>query len=291
MEKKSFQVDHESVRLDVFLTTQLGVSRSVVKGWIQSGVVSVNDASVTKAGFLLREGDVVFLDDITPEVVLEDRRVEQVKYLYEDAMLVVLVKPVGLLVHGTEHHEELTLVDVLSEDGIVINVPDSESNRPGIVHRLDRDTEGVMVVAKQQGAFEALVTQFKEHVVRKGYYAMVKGNVVNDRMDIDRPLGRHLSQRHKYAVVKTGKSARSRVDVIQRFNTKTLCHVRPETGRTHQIRVHLAAVGHPIIGDAVYGQSPRPGGQLLQSYFLSFCHPVSGKHMSFSLPLSDRICS
>ncbi len=291
MTEKKFHVSDGNIRLDRFLHGCTGFSRRVLKESIQNSLVSVNNRVVVKPSFLLSPDDLVVFDYHVSEdedVSWEDYRIE---YMFEDEDLVVLYKPCGLLVHSSEGLREKTLIDYVRRDGISLYCQEGLQFRSGLVHRLDRMTEGLMVLVKTEEASQSLTEQFKQRTIEKGYVAMVKGNMQNDEIDIDQPIARHNIHDHRFCVSKGGKPSFSRVEVLKRYNSKTLCRVIPKTGRTHQIRVHLSFVGHPVLGDSVYGDASQRKGQLLQSYFLGFTHPRSMDRMRFSTAISERILS
>jgi len=214
--------------------------------------------------------------------------------LYEDNDLLVVNKPSGLLTHPVSPSAQSeSLVSVLQDRGTTLSDVAGDY-RAGIVHRLDRFTDGLMVVAKTNDAHQELARQFKNREVTKKYYAMVYGNVQDDERIIEKTVGRHAHRRMKMTTTNIAsgleKTASTKIKVLRRYNTKTLLEVSPKTGRTHQIRVHLAAIGHAVLGDPLYGKrKPQTRGQLLQSFYLGFTHPTSGKALSFELPLSDRL--
>jgi 23S rRNA pseudouridine1911/1915/1917 synthase len=212
--------------------------------------------------------------------------------LYEDRSILVLNKPAGLVVHPGAGHSNGTLVDLLKEYAPL--APGSSPERPGLVHRLDKDTEGIMVVAKTDEAYHDLVTQFKERRVQKYYYAMVRGDMVNPERVLDFSIGRSKKNPLKQQIYPNssgiGKPSQTHIWVLDRFRTKTLIQAKPISGRMHQVRVHLAHIGHPVMGDPVYGPLTRSAtGQLLQAYSLTFSHPQSGKRLGFQVPLSKRL--
>lgn len=203
--------------------------------------------------------------------------------LFEDSDLLVLNKPVGLLVHtgAGVSPDEKTLADYLVAYCPSIIGVGEDAQRYGIVHRLDRDTEGVMVVAKTQAAFEDLKRQFQDHTVEKRYYALVYGNPPDDYWEVHLPIGRHPKKRHLFSVRQDGKPASTNITVLKRFGTTTLLDVEILTGRTHQIRVHLAHSRFPVVGDPTYSGHAHKGGQKLQAYCLGFRHPGTERLLRF----------
>ncbi len=282
-------MDQKGIRLDVFLAEHKpDLSRSQWKLLIQGGLVKLNGAPC-KPNHALKSGDVVewTLPEEKPEELLPEEI--PLNILYEDEALLVLNKPPGLVVHPAAGNESGTLVNAL-----LFHDPVFESlDRAGIVHRLDKDTSGVMVVAKTAPAMAELQRQFKARETEKEYLALVWGNPpARDR--IETLIGRHPVHRKKMAVLKAGgRKAISGYETLERFTDAALVRVCIETGRTHQIRVHMAYSGYPIIGDALYGRarkhllSVRPERQMLHAARLVFNHPVSGKRLSFEAPVSD----
>ena len=211
--------------------------------------------------------------------------------LYEDQDLLVVNKPAGLLTHPPLTQKKTpSLTEELKNYCKTLSTLGGEE-RPGIVHRLDRDTEGLLVIAKSNEIHQALKEQFQNKTIEKHYYATVKGNIMDDEFTINLPIVRHPRHRVSFMISKTDPKRRdaiSHVTVVKRFGTKTLVDIQPLTGRTHQIRVHLAHFGHPLIGDPVYGKTPNTTGQLLQAYSLQFTHPKKNIAMKFTLPISKR---
>ena len=279
------QSDTEGQRLDLFLTSYLKMSRQKVKQLIDSGCVSIVKQRC-KASYVVQVGDCihVMLPDDTSNPVAPV--VYDPFFLYEDQDILVLNKPVGLVVHSDQPNV-YSLVTLLQDHGVGLAAVDHE--RPGIVHRLDKMTEGLMVIAKTIAAFDVLKQQFQQREVVKYYYAVVKGNMVDDFLRIQQPIARHPSKRHLFRVHTNGKDAVSEVEVLKRFNTKTLCRVGIKTGRTHQIRVHLSSIGYPVLQDPDYGENRGGAGQLLQACLLQFKHPIFHQKMSFELSLSNRL--
>jgi 23S rRNA pseudouridine1911/1915/1917 synthase len=209
--------------------------------------------------------------------------------VYQDDALIVIDKPAGLSVHPGPGHSDGTLVNAL-----LARCPDIQGIggviRPGIVHRLDKDTSGLMLVAKTEEAHQSLSAQFKEHTVTKGYLALSVGVVEPASGQIDAPIARDPRHRKRMAVVMGGREARTRYQVVQRFDGYSLLEVYPETGRTHQIRVHLAYLGHPLLGDGVYGKrSPLLDRHFLHAHYLGFRHPTSGELIEFRSDLPDDL--
>jgi 23S rRNA pseudouridine1911/1915/1917 synthase len=277
-------------------------SRSQIVRMVKVGRVTLN-GSPARASTLLHRGDEIGIaepiQNAQARVQESDRSNEAppVEVLYADTELIAINKPAGLPVHPAPSYRGATLVDSLLRQfpdlGGMIE-PDGIP-RPGIVHRLDKDTSGVMVIARTPLARTSLSRQFKERTVRKAYVALVKGNLARAEITIERPLGRHPTERQRMSVrSRTPRDALSHVQVIERFridrDALTLVRVRPETGRTHQIRVHLASIGHPCIGDALYGGkavSPAYGfeRQALHAIALAVTHPRTSARLRFVAPL------
>lgn len=279
-------------RLDVLLAEAVPeISRSHWKTLIQDGLVTVNGAAC-KPNLKLRTGDAVSFtipEKTTPELLPEDIPLE---ILFEDDAVLVLNKPPGLVVHPAVGNESGTLVNaLLFHDPVFRGL-----ERVGIVHRLDRDTSGVMVVAKSASAMAELQRQFKARETKKEYLALVWGHPPpNGR--IETLIGRHPVHRQKMAVLeKGGREAVSNFQTVEKFAETSLVQVGIETGRTHQIRVHMAHLGHPVVGDAVYGRARKsklplvPERQMLHAARLEFNHPGTGKRLSFEAPLFDDMC-
>lgn len=279
--------ENEGKRLDKFLGDLFtDFSRSHLQNLIEKGEVLCN-GKVVKTGFKLKEGDEVAVD-IQPAVPLK-AEAQDVDFdiVFEDDDLIVVNKPQGLVVHPCESKKDGTLVN-----GLLAKISNlSGINgvlRPGIVHRLDKDTAGLMLVAKNDFSHNRLAEMIKNKEVKRKYLALLSGVVWENSGKIQTFLARDKNNRKKYAVSSEGKQAISLFEVKRRYQNATLVEFSLITGRTHQIRVHSAYIGHPVVGDAVYGRADKNlKGQLLFSYSLEFVHPRTGQEMKFELPLPD----
>jgi 23S rRNA pseudouridine1911/1915/1917 synthase len=294
MEHRQFCVSPEDkgMRLDRYLAVRLGdgYSRTQVKDLIDRDMVTV-DGENAKPRYAVKEGQVINID-IPPQ---EPCRVEAedipLKILYEDEWLIVIDKPAGMVVHPGSGNRTGTVVNALAHH--CGKLPDSDDPvRPGIVHRLDKDTSGVMVAAKNDRALRSLAGQFQERAVKKVYFAIVKGNVEMDNAVIDAPVARHSVERKKMAVEHSeGKEARTTYHVVERLGDFTVLRLDLHTGRTHQIRVHMKYLGNPVAGDPAYGGGQDMERQALHAEKLSFTHPGTGRQMEFSSPVPEDIKS
>lgn len=281
--------DCEKERLDVYLAKKLtNMSRSYIKKNIIEENIKVNAIAV-KPNYRLRENDIITFN--VPKKTDQIIKPENIPLdiIYEDKDILVVNKPRSMVVHPAPRHYSNTLVNALLAH--TNNLSFKKSNRPGIVHRLDKDTSGLIVVAKNDSAHINIVKQLKQRQIKRIYLALTFGNIVEDKGTIDAPIGRHPVNRKKMSVVPVNsKHAITHFTVLERFSNYTLLEVDIETGRTHQIRVHLSYIGYPIVGDPVYSRKKNPfaiQGQALHAYKLGFCHPTSRQYMKFNAPIPD----
>ncbi|MFI2857510.1 RluA family pseudouridine synthase [Paenibacillus sp. JSM ZJ436] len=276
------------LRLDKFLAEELTgtASRSQIQLWITDAHILVNGKPV-KSNYKLAADDHVVLTvpEVQPvEIVPENIKLE---VSYEDSDVIVVNKPRGMVVHPAAGHPSGTLVNALMYHCQDLSGINGEL-RPGIVHRIDKDTSGLIMAAKNDQAHASLAAQLKEHSVTRRYLAVVHGNISHDQGTIDAPIGRDSQDRKLYVVTdKNSKHAVTHFSVVERLGDYNLVELKLETGRTHQIRVHMKYIGHPLVGDPVYGRSKgiKMNGQALHAAVLGFLHPQSGQYMEFTAPL------
>lgn len=283
--------EDESLRLDVFVAKGAGLSRARAGALIDGGHVTVAGRTERKA-YKVSSGDVVEVGSAPDEV----REVPTgIDVVFEDDHLLVASKPAGVVVHDAPGVREGTLVDALAAGRQLAER--AGEGRAGIVHRLDKDVSGLLIVAKTDEAHERLVAAMQAREIERRYLALVAGSPQTDRGKIDAPIGRHPRHRTRMAVLADGKRAVTWFTVRERFPGTALLEVRLETGRTHQIRTHLASIGLPIVGDAAYGRDPALARRLglrrpfLHAYRLAFAHPTSGEQLSFESRLPDELAS
>jgi 23S rRNA pseudouridine1911/1915/1917 synthase len=278
-------------RLDVFVARNLpDLTRSRIRKLIDEGFVTVDGRLPAKAGLALAPGRRVQVTVPPPAPTALEPEAIPLRVVYEDADFLAVDKPAGLAVHPSPGHETHTLVNAVLAHCTDLSGIGGEQ-RPGIVHRLDKDTSGLILVAKNDAAHVSLARQLKERRVEKTYVALVDGRVRPAAGVIDAPLGRHPVQRKKQAVVARGREARTRYRTLREVDGRTLLELHPETGRTHQIRVHLASIGHPVTGDALYGRGPIPGlqRQFLHAQRLVFQHPRTNGRLELAAPLAEDL--
>lgn len=288
MSRREFISDVRGKRLDQYMTKQLPLNRSQVKRAIDEGRIKVGGKEV-KAGYTLRIGDSIEYREEEPYVIVPKDL--DVPVLYDDAYIACIDKPYGLVVHPGAGREEETLVHDLRFRFETL-ASGSDKLRPGIVHRLDKDTSGVMVVAKTDEAYRKLVDAFKARAVEKTYYAICRG-VISKGGVIDSPIGRDPVKRMRMAAnVYPSKPAYTTYEPVLGFRDSTLLKIRIQTGRTHQIRVHMRLIEHPVVGDPIYGlRLDREKKLLLHSVRIGFLHPVSGEKIEVCAPLPERFQS
>ena len=278
-------------RLDVFVSSAAGITRARAGALIDGGLVTVGGARQRKA-YRVGAGDEIEIGEAAEAVHPPPSGVEVV---FEDDDLLVVSKPSGVVVHGAPGVREGTMVDALAADRPLATR--AGEGRAGIVHRLDKDVSGLLIVAKTDDAHARLAAAMKARSIERRYLALVDGIPSSDRGKIDAPIGRHPKHRTRMAVLADGRPAVTWFSVRERFGNCALLDVRLETGRTHQIRTHLASIGVPIVGDAAYGRDPTTARRLglsrpfLHAYKLGFVHPVSGDELVFESPLPDELRS
>ena len=282
--------ENNGARIDKFLTTVLeGKTRSFIQGIIDEKSITVN-GKIVKSNYKLKKDDEIVVT--LPEPIELDVKAEDIKLniLYEDSDVIVINKPKNMVVHPAPGNYTGTLVngllyhcnDLSGINGVI---------RPGIVHRIDKDTTGILVIAKNDEAHNSLAKQFKDHSIKREYYALVEGRFSKESGIIDKPLGRNKKDRLKMDIVEDGRRAVTHYEVLEQYDKGvSLIKCTLETGRTHQIRVHMASVGHPLIGDMIYGfkkQKFKIEGQALHAKTLGFIHPKSGEYVEFTSELPE----
>lgn len=281
-------VEESGKRLDAYITSiDSEITRTAAQRLIEQGNILVNGEK-KKTAYKVSNGDIITIEKEEPkEIELKAQNIP-IDIIYEDDDIIVVNKPKGMVVHPANGNPDGTLVNA-----IMAICKDSLSGiggkiRPGIVHRLDKDTSGLLIVAKNDKAHVNMSEQIKNHEVKKTYIALVRGVVKENEATIDMPIGRSTSDRKKMAVIKTGRNAVTHIKVLKRYNKYTLLQVNIETGRTHQIRVHLSHIGYPIVGDYTYSNGKNEFGvvgQCLHAKCLEFKHPITGAEMKLEAPL------
>lgn len=292
MEYFEFKIEqtNSGIRIDKYLSDELeGISRSYIQKLLDDGSITVNKNNV-KSNYKLRCNDVIDVEVPDPEALNVEPEDIPLSILYEDEHLLVVDKPKGMVVHPAAGHMTGTLVHAL-----LYHCKDQLSGingvlRPGIVHRIDQNTTGALVVCKTDQAHKHLAEQLKVHSITRRYRAIVHGNVKADTGTVDATIGRDPKDRKKMAANVQGKDAVTHYKVLERFGNYTYMEFSLETGRTHQIRVHMKSIGHPIVGDDIYGPSKCPftlEGQTLHAMVLGFIHPASNEYMEFAAPIPE----
>lgn len=292
MENYLFEIqENQQMRLDKYLAEQFPEqTRSYLQKLIKEGQVLVNGKTV-KSGYQLSKGDEVSVTIPEPKELDVEPQKMNLDIVYEDEDVILINKPKGMVVHPAPGHTTDTLVN-----GLLYHCKDNLSGingvaRPGIVHRIDRDTTGILIVCKNDMSHNSIAAQLKEHSINRRYRALVHGNLKEDTGTVEGPIGRHPVDRKKMAInERNGTPAVTHYTVLERFGNYTLIECKLETGRTHQIRVHMTSIGHPLVGDEVYGPAKCPfklQGQCLHAMVLGFVHPRTGEYMEFSADLPE----
>lgn len=285
---------NEKIRLDAYISKEIeDLSRSMIQKLLEDNKISVN-GKIEKPSYKVQEGDIIEVSIEEPKEVKIEAQDIPLDIIYEDNDILVVNKQKGLVVHPANGNPDGTLVNA-----IMAHCKDSLSGiggelRPGIVHRLDKDTSGLLIIAKNDKAHIQVSEQIKNREVKKTYIALVRGTIAEDEATINMPIGRSTKDRKKMAVTKNGKEAVTHFKVLNRFTTNkasyTLLEIKIDTGRTHQIRVHMAEIGHPVIGDSVYSNGKNEfgiEGQCLHAKRLEFVHPITRKEMKLEAPLPE----
>lgn len=291
MNSWSVDTDANNMRIDRFISERMSdTSRSYIQKLIKDELVTV-DSKVVKSNYKVKEGE--WVEIVLPEPVSLDIEAENIPLdiLYEDSDVLLVNKPKDMVVHPSAGHITGTLVNAL-----LYHCKDSLSSingvmRPGIVHRIDKDTTGILIICKNDKSHNCIAEQLKVHSITRRYHALVWNNITDDTGTIDAPIGRHPVDRKKMAINhKNGKQAVTHYKVLERFGQYTYIQCELETGRTHQIRVHMASIGHPLVGDPVYGPAKQPfktDGQMLHAKVFGFIHPSTNDYMEFETDLPE----
>ncbi len=294
--KKEIHVNevNEKIRLDAYISKQMqDLSRNMIQKLLEGNNINVNGKS-EKPAYKVQNGDIIEINIEEPKEVKIEAQDIPLDIIYEDEDILVVNKQKGLVVHPANGNPDGTLVNA-----VMAHCKDSLSGiggelRPGIVHRLDKDTSGLLIIAKNDKAHIQMSNQIKNREVKKTYIALVRGTIAENEATINMPIGRSTKDRKKMAVTKSGKEAVTHFKVLNRYTTDkgsyTLLEIKIDTGRTHQIRVHMAEIGHPVIGDVVYSNGKNEfgvEGQCLHAKRLEFAHPITGKEMKLEAPLPE----
>ena len=273
-------------RLDSYLANELGISRTKVQKLIKNNLVFVND-EVESSSYKVVLNDEIEVEELEEEINIEKENIP-LNIIYEDEYLMVINKESGMVVHPAVGNYNHTLVNALM---YYLNLDTKNNIRPGIVHRLDKDTSGLMLVAKTEEALEKLSLMIKNKEVTRVYLALVWGIIKHEKGTIDAPIGRDINNRQKYVVTNlNSKDSITHFKVLERYSDATLIECILETGRTHQIRVHMNYIGHPVVNDPVYGNRKLfdNSGQMLHSKYIKFVHPFTGKELSFEVEPDEK---
>ena len=281
----------EKTRLDKFLTNYIDESRSYITKLIKNGAVLVNDEEVNPHYEVRIDDIITYDDDYKEEINIEPENIP-LNIIYEDKDIIIINKPSGMVVHPGNGNTHGTLVNALMYHTQELSDINGDE-RPGVVHRIDKDTSGIMIAAKNNKAHEILSDMLSRHEIDREYIALVKGEFMNDTATIDAPIGRDEKNRIRMAVTaNNSKEAITHLRVLKRYKGYTLLRLKLETGRTHQIRVHLNYIGYPIVNDPLYGTCTDPSfGQFLHSTSIRFKHPITGEEMYFECDLPEEFKS
>ena len=273
-------------RLDKVLTGELGLSRTTIQSWLKAGLISVN-GEVVKSNYKAQSGDEVTILRKEEEVITIQPENIPLDIVFEDDSLILVNKPSGMVVHPSKGHYSGTLVNALLYHSNSLSDSTSEEiYRPGLVHRIDKDTSGLLVIAKNNDVHQKLAEQIAENKMNREYIAIVDGHFAHETGVVDAPLSRHQTNRLKRVVEKGGKNAITHFEVLDSFSNYSLVSCRLETGRTHQIRAHMEFIKHPIVNDPLYhpkGKNATEFGQFLHARTLSFTHPLTGETLNFQV--------
>ena len=286
MNNYNVEEKYQNMRLDVVLSSLLNISRSQIQTLIKNEHVLVNNKNVS-ASYKVKLNDIISYEILKEEQNFKSKEMN-LNIVYEDDDIIIINKPQGLVIHPSIGHFDDTLVN-----GLMYKYHDNLSNvngeyRLGIVHRIDKDTSGLVCIAKNNQAHNFLAQQLKDHTMNREYIALVNGVINEDEAIINLPIARDKNNPLKMSINSSGKEAYTKINVIKRFSNYTLLNCKLKTGRTHQIRVHLAYIGHSVVGDKTYGNNKQEiynNGQLLHAYKLSFIHPKSNKIVTFEIDL------
>ena len=273
-------------RLDKVLTGELGLSRTTIQSWLKAGLISVN-GEVVKSNYKAQSGDEVTILQKEEDVITIQPENIPLDIVFEDDSLIVVNKPSGMVVHPSKGHYSGTLVNALLYHSNSLSDSTSEEiYRPGLVHRIDKDTSGLLVIAKNNDVHQKLAEQIAENKMNREYIAIVDGHFAHETGVVDAPLSRHQTNRLKRVVEKGGKNAITHFEVLDSSSDYSLVSCRLETGRTHQIRAHMEFIKHPIVNDPLYhlkGKNATEFGQFLHARTLSFTHPLTGETLNFQV--------
>ena len=281
------KVEKSDIRIDSYLKDNIDFSRSKIQKLIKQGKVFLN-GKVISSSTLVRQGDVIDIDDTMEYDTSLKKEDIPLDIVYEDDYLIIINKPSGMVVHPAPGHYSSTLVNALLGR---FSLSNKDELRPGIVHRIDKDTSGLLIVAKTDEVHDILSRMIKDKLIERKYIALVDGVIPHETGTIDAPIGRDIKNRQKMMVTDiNGKDSVTHFKVLKRYTNHTLIECKLDTGRTHQIRAHMAYIGYPIVNDPVYGRGKKTTkfGQLLHSYSIKFIHPITKEELSFKVDVPEE---